>query len=262
MKIATSLWGFRERDLPEVLTFCADTGITSVEAQAHAQAPRQFRLDMSDAELDGILRLAAQAGITFDAMALANDFTTSEERLSGEIERTIAGLDFARRLGITRVRVFAGWKQKPDMNEAIFNRMIDALRVVARHAGKLGIRVGVENHGGITAAAGDVQRILDAVGNSSLGLLYDPANFVRSSEDPVAALRALRLSLVYTHAKDLTSDGKVCAVGQGVMPWPAILAELAKDPDTLIVIEQTNPADVIDSTRQSFAALQSAEVMR
>jgi sugar phosphate isomerase/epimerase len=258
MKIGTSLWGFRQLELPEVMAFCAECGITSIEAQAHAQAPKHFRLDMSDAELTLVRRLAAKLGITLHALALANDFTTTEaERMPGEIERVLAGLELARRLEITRVRIFAGWKKPADVDEAMILRMIDALSTVADRAADLGIRVGLENHGGITATSADVRRILDTVGRPSLGSLFDAVNFVRCDEDALVSLRALRSSIVYTHAKDLTPAKAVCAVGQGTLPWAALVRELSSDPDALVVIEQTDPATVHEMTRASFAALRS-----
>jgi len=260
MKIGTSLWGFREMDIESVLAFCAEADITSIEAQIHPLAPGHFRMDMSDAELGHVVACASEYGVAFEGMALSNDFTTSADRMAGEVDGVMAGLAFARRLGVSRVRIFAGWRRPEDVDDATFERMVVALRAAVRRARELGIRLGLENHGGITATAACVRRILDAVGEPSLGLLYDPANFVRSDEDPLRALSTLRGRLVYTHAKDLTargSGGAVCSVGEGVMNWSAILDALSNEPDGLVIIEQTSPADVFEATRKSFAAIRA-----
>ena len=81
------------------------------------------------------------------------------------------------------------------------------------------------------------------------------------SEDQVTAARSLGGQAVYHHAKDLTAEGAVCAVGQGVLPWKALLAEV--DAGALVVIEQTDPATVREMTAQSADAIrayQPAEV--
>jgi len=257
MRIGTSMWGFREHDIAHVLEFCAAEGIVSVEAEVHPQAPRHFRLDMSTTDLDRALRLATKLGVTFDALSLGNDFTTSPENLPREVEHVMAGLAFAKRIGASRVRIFAGWKRPADMNDVIFARMIDAISAVARRAESLGVGLAVENHGGITATADDVRHILRAVKHPRVGLLYDPANFVRSGQDALLALGELRDFIVYTHAKDLDSDGAVCPIGQGVLPWGAILRETSVDSSSLVIIEQTDPSNVHEATRQSHDAIRA-----
>jgi len=47
----------------------------------------------------------------------------------------------------------------------------------------------------------------------------------------------------------LTRDNDVCSVGQGVLPWEAIFRELSKESSALVVIEQTDPPTICDTTR-------------
>jgi sugar phosphate isomerase/epimerase len=79
-------------------------------------------------------------------------------------------------------------------------RAIAELLPLAAEAGKLGLRIGIENHWGVSAEPGNVVRIIAAVGSPWLGSCPDLGNFPRGI-DPEAGLRLLAPYAVILHAK-------------------------------------------------------------
>ena len=83
------------------------------------------------------------------------------------------------------------------------------------------VDLAIENHGGITADPGAMNEILyrinEGVGYSQVGTVLDPINYARCGWDPVRVLKAINFKLIkHVHAKDMTSDGKLCTPGDGL----------------------------------------------
>jgi sugar phosphate isomerase/epimerase len=79
-------------------------------------------------------------------------------------------------------------------------RAIAVLRPLAATAGARGLRIGIENHWGVSGDPGNLKRIISAVGSPWLGSCPDLGNFPRGI-DPEAGLRLLAPYAVILHAK-------------------------------------------------------------
>lgn len=141
------------------------------------------------------------------------------------LERWIA---FASLLGARNVRVYGG---DDGCGRASWSHAVDSLRELARCATDQGVRLLLENHPGtLTVTGSETARLIADVGHDALRALYDPANVLwHSDENWEQTLELQRDIVAYVHVKDYAiADGQrhACAVGAGVVPWPAILTRL------------------------------------
>jgi sugar phosphate isomerase/epimerase len=107
-------------------------------------------------------------------------------------------LDISGRLGAPCLRVFAGPAPKGHTEEEAFKWAVAGLKECAEHAAKVGVMIGLENHGGLTGTADGLVRILKAVGSDWVGALLDFGNY---SKDPYAEFEQTAPYAVMTHAK-------------------------------------------------------------
>src|SRR6185436_3339783 len=82
-------------------------------------------------------------------------------------------------------RVFAGPTQDKDISAAK-KLCIEALEECGEYAGKHGVFLGLENHGGIVAEPADLLEIIQAVKSPWVGINLDTGNF--HTDDPYADL--------------------------------------------------------------------------
>jgi sugar phosphate isomerase/epimerase len=211
----------------------------------------------SQGELAEWSAVTQQAGLAFASVNADGDFMVKHD-IDAEIALACKQIDLAATLKPAVIIVFAGWQDRED--PAVYEQVSAALKQVARHAGRYGLTVAMENHGGLTRTAEQCDRILAGVGEPNIGLNYDPANFAMYGVDPLEALRQLDSPVVFTHLKSLkqTPDGKVyCRLGEGQIDYRPILRELiARGYEGFWGLEYEEPADVFDGTQDDLATLQ------
>src|SRR6185503_139495 len=95
-------------------------------------------------------------------------------------------IDHAAMLGAPHIRVFAGNLQKNSMLEEAKRFAIAGLEECCDYAGKKGVFLGLENHGGIVAEPKDLLEIVQAVKSPWVGINLDTGNF--HTDDPYADL--------------------------------------------------------------------------
>src|SRR5437868_4343195 len=84
--------------------------------------------------------------------ALGNNFCTSNpNKLKEQMAYVKEWVEHSSRLGAKTIRIFAGNVEKGDTEEAARSRCIEAIQEACDFAGKYGIYLALENHGGITA---------------------------------------------------------------------------------------------------------------
>ena len=139
----------------------------------------------------------------------------------------------AERTGAKIVRVFSYWRTvRP---EECFDRIAAALAGLARKAGERGLVVGLENEHACNIATGaETARLLAAVGDPHLKVVWDPANAFVAGEPPFpdgySRLPADRI--VHVHAKDCFVRGHHVQWGplaECAVDWKGQVAALARD---------------------------------
>ncbi len=141
--------------------------------------------------------------------------------------------EIAKRAGAKIVRVFSYWRVVDP--PAVFERVVDALQELAEKASEHDLIIGLENeHACNIATAQDTARVLAAVDNPNLQVVWDPANAYVSGEEPYpngyAMLETRRIA--HVHAKDCVLEGHRpiwCPIGEGAIDWKGQFAALKKD---------------------------------
>jgi sugar phosphate isomerase/epimerase len=118
----------------------------------------------------------------------------------------------------------------------------DALRAVRPLAEDLDIPIAVENHQDI--ASDEVLQLCEQVGGDHIGVTLDTGSTLALAEDPVAYARRVKDYVKNVHLKDytlhLSPTGfrlSTCAIGVGVIDFPAIFALFADRPELPMNIE-------------------------
>lgn len=172
----------RQIDMFQFVDYCADQGIDGAELTSYFFPP-----DLTDDYLLKVRRHAFLRGVAVSGTAVGNNFARAKgSDLDKEIASVKQWTDRAALLSAPHIRVFAGSPPKgADAAEAKRN-CIAALEECCEYAGRKGIFLGLENHGGIVSTADQLLDIVKAVKSPWFGVNLDTGNF--HSEDPYADL--------------------------------------------------------------------------
>ncbi|MEQ1853208.1 MAG: sugar phosphate isomerase/epimerase family protein, partial [Chthoniobacteraceae bacterium] len=146
-----------------------------------------FPKDVTDDYLLKVRRHAYLRGVSISGTAVGNTFThprgPERDKQVADVKQWI---DRASVLGAPHIRVFAGAAPKGGTIEAAKKACIEQLEECGDYAGKRGIFLGVENHGGIVAEPEALLEITRAVKSPWVGVNFDSGNF--HTDDPYADL--------------------------------------------------------------------------
>jgi sugar phosphate isomerase/epimerase len=124
-------------------------------------------------------------GLDISGTAVGNNFcVTDPAKLRQEIETVKQWAEHTARLGGKTMRIFAGAAAKGDTEEAARKRCVAAIQEACDHAGKFGVYLALENHGGIVATAEQFLAVVTAVKHDWFGVNLDTGNF--HTPDPYA----------------------------------------------------------------------------
>ncbi|HEY2573215.1 MAG TPA: sugar phosphate isomerase/epimerase family protein, partial [Verrucomicrobiaceae bacterium] len=175
--------GHEPMDMLRFVDFCADQGCDGAELTSY-----YFPANVTDEYLIETRRRAFMRGIAISGTAVGNVWTHpkgSPER-DKEIAYTKLWIDRAVTLGTSHVRVFAGQTPKGMSVEDAMANCIAAFQECAAYAGRRGVFLGMENHGGIVAEPDNLLKIMRAVNSPWIGINFDSGNY--KTEDPYADL--------------------------------------------------------------------------
>jgi sugar phosphate isomerase/epimerase len=124
-------------------------------------------------------------GLDVSGTAVGNNFcVTDPAKLREQIDSVKQWAEHTARLGGKTMRIFAGNLAKGDTEEAARKRCVEAIQESCDHAGKVGVYLALENHGGIVATAEQLLAIVTAVKHDWFGVNLDTGNF--RTPDPYA----------------------------------------------------------------------------
>ncbi|MEM2849855.1 MAG: sugar phosphate isomerase/epimerase family protein [Candidatus Bathyarchaeia archaeon] len=132
-------------------------------------------------------RLAFSRGLPISCAGISTNFCTPDgserERMVKAVEE---GLNIARELGAPALRVFGGYTPRGYTEAEATNWTIEALKTCVSYAEEKGVVIALENHGGITARADNVAKIVKSVGSPWLGVNLDLGNYTESTYEDIA----------------------------------------------------------------------------
>ena len=159
-------------DMQDFIDYCADHNLTGAELTSYYLNPL-----ISKAELITLKRHAFLRGIAISGTAVGNVFTLPKgAKRDTQIDHVKKWIDNAAHMGAPHVRVFAGGTNGRSLKQAQ-SLCIEALEEVGEYAGKRGVFLGIENHGGIVAEADSLLEIVRATQSEWVGVNLDTGNF-------------------------------------------------------------------------------------
>ncbi len=187
--------------------------------------------------LAGLRSEAESAGVQIAMLATYTDFTHPD---ADERERQIADLrhwiEAATYLGTPLLRVTAGQAHPGVAEDTGLEWAATGLVACMDEAKAAGVQLVYENHvrgafwqyNDFTQPSAGFLHVVQRTAASGLGLLFDTANCLALSEDPVALLRAVQQRVVAVHISDIRRTGafEPVVIGTGVAPIPSLLSIL------------------------------------
>ncbi len=169
-------------DMLKFVDYCADHGVEGAELTSY-----YFPADVTDAYLAEVRRHAHLRGVTVSGTAVGNNFCHPKgAQRDKEVAHVKEWIRKSSIFGAPHIRVFAGGPPKDVTKDEAKKNCIAALEECGEAAGKAGIFLGIENHGGIVAEADDLVEIVRAVKSPWIGINLDSGNF--HTDDPYGDL--------------------------------------------------------------------------
>lgn len=255
MKFGNAAWGLRETPLEEQFKITADMGLSLLEIGI-ANAPDDIPLDVSEQELDRIIKLSEKYNVKMAAAATGNDFTCG----NGDIEKVKRVIDICAALGIDNLRIFAGFTALSDVTDEIFDDMLRSLTEVCSYAEVRNVTPVIETHGGVngyndgvehfmstTTDLDTLKRIMSGIPKNAK-ICFDPANlYAVGVKNPESFYLEIKDRVAYSHFKDFKEleNGRLkpSYCGDSSMDWDAILKAMA-DFDGFCLFEYENTEDI------------------
>ena len=159
-------------DMHGFIDYCADQELEGAELTSY-----YIDQKIDKAGLVALKRHAFLRGIAISGTAVGNEFTLPKgEKRDSQIIHVKKWIDNAAHMGAPHVRVFAGGALGQSLKEAQA-LCIEALEELGEYAGRRGVFLGIENHGGIVAEADSLLEIVKATRSDWVGINLDTGNF-------------------------------------------------------------------------------------
>ena len=216
------------QNLTEVGKFVREFGLSAVEIRS---VNNRSPFDYTDADIEELLKFREEYGVEITSIAsplFKCDFYDDKE-IAKEEEQFEILCKRANILGATVIRAFDFLKCDAD-NYARAEKMSGAIK----KAKKYGIKIGIETENSANSYdANTLSEFLSAVGDDTVGAVYDPGNEVFSNGfiDP-DGYEKLKPFLLEVHIKDaVLIDGKPEAVkiGTGLLECIGLIKKLKRD---------------------------------
>jgi sugar phosphate isomerase/epimerase len=171
-------------DYDEFVEIAADMDLDAVEFTQY-----YFR-ETSPEYLAHLKGKCTRLGLDVSGTAINDNFTTSDPaKLKEQHQHVRNWVEHTARLGGKTVRIFSGGVDKGDTEDKARARCAEAIQEACDFAGKYGIYLALENHGGITTTIDQILRLVQEVKHDWFGVNFDTGNF--RSPDPYADLTRL-----------------------------------------------------------------------
>ncbi|MET7622700.1 sugar phosphate isomerase/epimerase family protein [Streptomyces sp. NPDC005408] len=187
---------------------------------------------MDDAQLIAVRDAVVGRGMRiagFDPPALKCRLARTDAEIMAVRDLLVDALRRAELLGAPFVRIFTFYREGPPDPRAAATVAREVLDGVPTDRVPLLVETGMRTN---SPTMRHTLEFLDQLGDDRLGILWDPGNSVFSGWDPAPFPQDYALGrerIRHVHVKD--PDGRTAYVqlGDGCLPWPAILARLVED---------------------------------
>jgi sugar phosphate isomerase/epimerase len=215
-KFKFSLAGYSYRDLfkpnnkfaKEALTLhdfasdCAKMQLEGTELTSY-----YFPSPVTNEYLTDLRRHCFRLGLDVSGTAVGNDFChPAGPQRDRQIASVKEWIDHAAVLGAPVIRIFSGSVKKGQSAEEAHRLAVIAIEECCEYAGKRAIHLALENHGGLTATADGMLKLIGDVKSPWFGVNFDSGNF--HGEDVYGELAQIAPYTVNAQIKVVVSTAK------------------------------------------------------
>jgi hypothetical protein len=125
---------------------------------------------------------AKQQGLDISGTGIQNDFADPDAaKRALDVQRGKFWIDMAAEMGAPVIRVFSGLVP-PDIDQLgwlriTHDRIVPALKQLADYGAAKGVKIGLQNHGDMTATADQIIQMTSMTGSSTIGIIDDTGYF-------------------------------------------------------------------------------------
>ncbi|MFG2328475.1 sugar phosphate isomerase/epimerase family protein [Streptomyces sp. NPDC048604] len=217
------------QDIEAAAAQTARLGFGGLEIRSSGGVPPHL---MSDAELTAVRDTVARHGLAvagFDPPALKCALPRTGAEITAVRDLVVDAVRRAELLGAPFVRIFTFYREGDPDPRAAAKAAQEVLDGVPFDRVPLVVETGMRTN---SPTMRHTLAFLDELGDDRLGILWDPGNSVFSGWDPAPFPQDYELGrerIRHVHVKDPDGQAAYVRLGDGDLPWPAILARLAGD---------------------------------
>lgn len=167
-----------ELTLDDFLADCARFGLEGTEPTSY-----YFPKDVTPDYLRHLKSLAFRLGLDISGTAVGNDFChpPGAER-DAQIAHVKKWIEYAEILGAPVIRIFSGRVRRDQTEDEARKLAVEGMEECCQYAGQHGVFLALENHGGLTATADGMMKLVRAVKSPWFGVNLDTGNFHSSGD--------------------------------------------------------------------------------
>jgi sugar phosphate isomerase/epimerase len=175
--------------------------LKGVELGVHAVDVTTYWLKSTEPSyLVSLRHFAFKQGMPFSGVAISTNMCQPDSsKRADELKKVKDWVDVTDLLGASHLRVFGGELPSGASEEQGVQWCVELMKPACEYAGKKGITLGIEDHGGITAKASTILEILKRVDSPYAGINLDITNF---KEDPYPQIQSCIPYATHTHIRD------------------------------------------------------------
>jgi len=240
IKFAGHTMGAPGRDIYQCIDLFHQIGYDGIEVRVHTNGQINSET-ITDDEAKKIFDYAKKSNIEVCCLtSYYKDFVDPELRpeTTKQLKRVA---EIASEMECPLIRCYGGVEPFTKAAQKIWfsdvwSLSVAGIREVAEYAGKLGVGIVIETHvGSLTMSVRDTARVIQDVGMSNVGMLFDYA-WVETAgvEHGAEAVRAAAPYIRHVHIKDWTMTNRFPIakrsqlMGEGTVDWIPVLKELNK----------------------------------
>ena len=162
-----------ELAIDDFLADCARFGLEGTEPTSY-YFPKDLTLDY----LRHLKGLAFRLGLDISGTAVGNDFChpPGPER-DQQIAHLKQWIEYAEILGAPVIRIFSGRPRKGQTEDEAHRLAVEGIEECCEHAGRHGVFLALENHGGLTTKLAGMMRLVEDIKSPWFGVNLDTGNF-------------------------------------------------------------------------------------
>lgn len=218
-RITACSFPLKEKDLDYTFKVISEAGFDKIDLVGRMP---HFSVTDPEYDMDELRRVCDKYGVNLANIGsyCGREFVAdSQEEREAALDEMKKTLDIAKEFGSKSIRIFPG-----DGKHASVDKLVPYFQQSAEHAEKLGIYMGIENHGSEISGNPEVcKEISEKVGSKYFGILYEPCNLMAAGAEYKSAFEVFKDHIVHVHIKDgdYNAEGKWerCMLGEGSIDY-------------------------------------------